>query len=253
MDEMAVVLTSGGLDSTTLLAQCLDDGLVCVGMSFRYGSKHEAAEGRAAKAVCEYYSVPLYIIEVPPFPLQGSGCALLGERETPHGSYKELGPAPTVVPFRNGVFLAMAVAFASAHGIKYVYGGMHSDDGINWAYPDCRPEFLRPFADAALAGTYGEVRCVFPFVFETKADIVRRAKRLEAPLGLTWSCYDPQQTEPGFIAMPGSLRVHPVWKQCGECPTCIDRIAAFRANGLIDPVPYAIAVSWEGCEPWPVK
>lgn len=240
----ALVLLSGGLDSTTVLAQAMEEhyhgvGLPVHALSIRYGSRHDLAEWEAARAVAEWYRIPHHTIRLPSDAFVGSGSTLMGEGDIPHASYQEIhdaeGPSPTVVPFRNAVLLSLAVAFAASNGLGAVYAGMHAEDAHNWAYPDCTPEFLGPFTAAVYVGTYRRVRLVTPFIWIDKAAIVRRALELKAPLHLTWSCYDPK---PGRIP-------------CGLCPTCVERIHAFEAAGYLDPAPYRITLSLKGVKLWP--
>jgi 7-cyano-7-deazaguanine synthase len=177
---------------------------------------------------------------IPTTVFRGSGSALMGEGEMPEMSYEEIshaeGPSPTVVPFRNAVFLSLAVAFAASRRIDLVYIAVHAEDAHNWAYPDCTPEFLGPFGASVYVGTYRAVRLRYPFIWDSKTDIVRRAAVLGVPLGLTWSCYNP---------MAGGA--------CGTCPTCIDRIHAFQEAGYEDPIVYHPGVKKGGATLWPVK
>lgn len=243
----AVVLLSGGMDSTTALAQALVDGAEKIlAVSVKYGSKHNAAEGQSAKAVVSYYAslgvdIEQVTFELPSEIFKGEGSALLGEIDMPALTYKEIqeseGPSPTVVPFRNANLLSIAAALADARGYDMVYIGAHAEDAHNWAYPDCTPEFLGAMANAIYIGTYQRVRLAFPFIWMTKSDIVQRATELLAPLGLTWSCYSPVWVD----ARIGETDVEEAhFEHCGKCPTCVERANAFASLGYRDPVTYAI-------------
>ena len=258
----AVVLHSGGLDSTTLLSQAIVDGAdEILAVSIGYGGLHNEAESQAAAQIVAWYQEQYEFVcdihritfDLPSeiFSSNGHGSALIGEFEMPHMTYGEIkgsvGPSPTVVPFRNANLLSIATALADARGFDYVYIGAHGDDAHDWAYPDCTPEFLGAMANAIRVGTYDKVRLVFPFIWMTKADIVSRAVELDAPLQLTWSCYNPVTTELNEY-------IH-----CGRCPTCIERANAFAECGFYDPTGYNISlvdilgpeVPTEDLEEWP--
>jgi 7-cyano-7-deazaguanine synthase len=227
----AVVLLSGGLDSTTALAQAIADGakaVTCV--SVQYGSKHNTREARAARDVVQYYShsvfVDLEIVNMPSRIFQSGKSALMNEIDMPHQTYKELmegeGPSPTVVPFRNANLISIATAIAIRDEAPYVYAGMHAEDAHNWSYPDCTPEFLGAMANAVYVGSYHAVRLVFPFIWMGKDDIVTRAMSMSVPLDLTYSCYEGHEYH------------------CGQCPTCVERKEAFRSAGVEDPTEYEV-------------
>jgi len=235
-----VVLLSGGMDSCTAMAQARADGAEeLVGVSVQYGSLHQAAETSAACQIADWYKAAHRIVQLPGI-FQDADSALMGNRPMPHMSYQEIddqqGPSPTVVPFRNASLISIATTIAIVEKAKYVYVGMHSEDAHNFAYPDCTPEFLGSMAAAVYVGSYHEVMLQFPFIWMSKVDVCMRAMDLSAPLDLTWSCYNPVQSTP--------------IQQCGRCPTCVERINAFRVNGIMDPVPYAVPVDWKDCIPW---
>ena len=221
-----LVLHSGGLDSTVVLAlaqiEC-PDGLIS--LSFSYGQKHER-ELRAAKILSEHYGAKHLEISVGPEIFLGSGSSLLKSegKSLPQASYEELraqeGPSPTYVPFRNGIFLSLASAAALSLGYEMVYFGAHADDAHNWAYPDCTPEFIGSMSAAAYIGTYSRVRLKAPFQHLTKAEIVRRGVELSVPFVLTYSCYEGRELH------------------CGRCPTCLSRKEAFRQALVPDPTQY---------------
>jgi len=235
----AIVLLSGGMDSCTVAEQARADGCnELVAVTAGYGSLHQQAEMNAAKELAEWFHAEHVVVELPRI-FTGANSALMGEGTMPHLTYQEMGqavgPSPTVAPFRNANLLSIATTIAITHKAQYVYAGMHGEDAHNFAYPDCTPEFLGAMANAVYVGSYHEVRLLFPFIWMSKADVCKRALELWAPLHLTWSCYSPVGISNG-----GYL-------QCGECPTCIERIEAFKHNGVVDPVPYRVPVDWDGC------
>lgn len=219
----AIVLLSGGLDSTTALALALVERvpseIIC--LSFLYGQKHEL-EAEAALKVAQHYGVEFnsLIISLP----KGESVLMDHDATMPQMTYEELsrsqGPSPTYVPFRNGTMLSHAAAYAIDRGAEEIWAGMHAEDARGWAYPDCTPEFIGAMQNAIYVGTYHEVRLVAPFTYSTKADIVRLGINMEAPYHLTHSCYEGQRVA------------------CGRCPTCIGRLEAFRSNEAKDPITY---------------
>lgn len=239
----AVVLLSGGMDSTTALWQAYVDGADhALGVFVRYFSKHEdrefaAADRVTAEAAVQSGRAGIYEVQLPDI-FRGGKSALMGDVEMPLEEYKDYeggeGESITVVPFRNANLISAAVSVAEVREYDRVYVGMHATDHGTWAYPDCTPEFLGAMANAIYVGTLGRVRLVFPFLWMTKAEVVTRAALLGAPLHLTYSCYQGGE-------------VH-----CGVCPTCHERIKAFHMAGYTDPVEYGAMVSWRsGLDPFP--
>jgi 7-cyano-7-deazaguanine synthase len=242
-----IVLLSGGMDSTTALAQAVADGCSeILALNVSYGSKHNSREEQSAIEVVEWYnkrneveSITFENLSIAGI-FKGAKSALMGSIPMPHMTYQEIaaseGPSPTVVPFRNGVLLSIAAAIASSRGYDAVFIGAHAEDARNWAYPDCTPEFMGAMANSIFIGTYQKVRLVFPLIWMTKEDVVTRAACLDAPLQLTYSCYEGRSAH------------------CGKCPTCVERIHAFIAAGFNDPVSYEDESLWEGVgslEIWP--
>lgn len=223
--EKALVLCSGGVDSTTLLARAVARyGAENVyALSISYGQKH-VREIEAARAVAAFYGVEQRFLDLGAI-FADSACSLLSQSEVPvpHGDYAaqqaeaDGAPVSTYVPFRNGLFLSAAASMALSLECSVVYYGAHHDDWAGSAYPDCSPAFVKAMAAAIAEGTGGELRLSAPFVNATKADIVREGLSLGVPYELTWSCY-----EGGDVP-------------CGQCATCLDRAAAFAANGVEDP------------------
>lgn len=219
-NKKAVVLLSGGLDSSTVLAMCrrlYDSDDICA-MAFDYGQKH-AVEEKAARMVAAFYGVSFFVsdIHLP----KGDSVLMHHEAEMPMVSYDEIeGVSPTYVPFRNGTMLSHATAFALDWGAETVWAGMHAEDAQGWAYPDCSAEFIGAMQNAIYVGTYHKVRLLAPFTYSTKSDIVAQGIRLGVPYHLTHSCYEGE-----LIA-------------CGRCPTCQSRLQAFKLNCLEDPIQY---------------
>lgn len=221
----AIVLLSGGLDSTTCLALALEEyePSEVLAVNMFYGQKHDR-EMRSARDVAKYYGVELIELDLSAI-FARSDCSLLkaSTEAIPEGSYAEQQkdhpgkPVSTYVPFRNGLMLSAAASIAISVGASIVFYGAHADDAAGNAYPDCSPRFSRFMSEAIFAGSGDSVHIEAPFINMTKADIVRIGTDLGAPYELTWSCYAGGD--------------HP----CGKCGTCIDRQKAFEANGLEDP------------------
>ena len=222
----ALVLASGGVDSTTLVAMAVRDyGAENVyALSIFYGQRHER-EMESARKVAEYYGIEQRFLDLGAI-FAESNCSLLSHstEAVPEESYADqLAESDgelvsTYVPFRNGLFLSSAASMALSLGCSVVYYGAHHDDWAGNAYPDCSLEFVQAMNRAIQEGTGGELRLEAPFVMESKADIVARGLDLPVPYELTWSCYEGGD------------------KPCGVCATCLDRVRAFEANGVVDPL-----------------
>lgn len=222
----ALVLVSGGLDSTTCLAMAVKKygNENVVALSIFYGQKHDK-EIKSAKAVTSYYDVEWLQLDLSKM-FQYSNCSLLShsEEEIPKETYAEQlektdgTPVSTYVPFRNGLFLASAASIALSKECSVIYYGAHSDDAAGSAYPDCSDEFNEAMNKAIYTGSGNALHIEAPFVNMTKGEVVKKGLELDVPYELTWSCYEGHE------------------KPCGICGTCRDRIAAFEWNGKTDPL-----------------
>ncbi len=222
----ALVLTSGGIDSTTALGLAIDkhgrENVIALTIS--YGQKHDR-EIKAATEVAKHYGIELLFLDLGSI-FEHSNSSLLkhSSEEIPEESYAEqikksggVKPVSTYVPFRNGLFLSSAASIALSKSCNIIYYGAHSDDAAGYAYPDCSPAFNNAMNEAIYEGSGRQLRIEAPFVNMKKKDVVRLGLSLAVPYEVTWSCY-----EGGDIP-------------CGKCATCIDRTAAFEANGVTDP------------------
>ena len=222
----AAVLASGGVDSTTALAQAVEryGAAKVTAVSVLYGQKHRK-ELEAAEKIASYYGVEHISVDAAPLFQYSRASLLQGSPEpVPKECYadqlkKTQGKAPvsTYVPFRNGIFLAAAAGIALSLGSEAVIYGAHADDAAGAAYPDCSPAFFEAMAAAVWEGSGRQIRLEAPFLAMNKAAVVEIGLRLRVPYELTWSCYEGG-AEP-----------------CGQCGTCRDRAAAFAANGVSDP------------------
>lgn len=227
----ALVLSSGGVDSTTCVGIAVDKlGKENVStVSVFYGQKH-AKELECANKVAKFYGVKHYELDLSSI-MKYSNCPLLKEstEKIKHESYAEQikengeGMVSTYVPFRNGLMLSSVATLAMSiypNEEVEIYLGAHADDSAGRAYADCSEEFTDAMKEAIYIGTYEKVTVKAPLVNMTKADVVRTGLKLKVPYELTWSCYEGGE------------------KQCGTCGTCIDRKNAFKQNGVKDPVEY---------------
>ena len=212
----SVIIVSGGLDSITLLYDKAET--IALAVSFDYGQNHGAKELPFAAHHCRKLGIPHITIPLSFMHRYFKSSLLDGAEAIPEGHYAEENMKSTVVPFRNGIMLAIATGIAESHGLKRVYIANHGGD--HTIYPDCRPDFIQAMDGAATAGTFVNVRIEAPYTNITKADIVRRGTALDIDYSKTWSCYK-------------GADLH-----CGKCGTCVERKEAFLEAGVKDPTEY---------------
>ncbi|MEU1931228.1 7-cyano-7-deazaguanine synthase QueC [Streptomyces sp. NPDC002659] len=232
MGRPAIVLLSGGLDSTTVLAIAKDQGYTPYALSFRYGQRH-SVELEAAKRVAETQGVARHVIADIDLRVFG-GSALTADIDVPkHDSLDDASNSDadssvpiTYVPARNTIFLSFALAYAETVGASDIFTGVTAVDYSG--YPDCRPEYMDAYAKmanlatrAGLEGTQ-ELKLHSPLIAMSKADIVREGLRLGVDYSQTSSCYDPDEQG----------------RACGRCETCLLRLKGFAEAGTTDPVQY---------------
>ena len=209
----SILIYSGGLDSTTLLYEYKDS--IALAVTFDYGSKHNAREIAYAKENCKRLGIKHLIIPLSFIGQYFKSDLLMGGGEIPEGAYADDNMHSTVVPFRNGIMLAVAAGLAESYGLDTVLLANHSGDHA--IYPDCRPEFVEAMDRAVQAGTYEGIRVVSPYCHITKRDIALRGKDLGIDYSLTYSCYKGGE------------------KHCGKCGTCVERKEALEG---FDPTVY---------------
>ncbi|MEY9211927.1 7-cyano-7-deazaguanine synthase QueC [Thermobifida halotolerans] len=228
MERPAIVLLSGGLDSTTVLAIAREQGFTPYTLSFRYGQRH-SLELEAAKRVAQAMGAARHVITDIDLRVFG-GSALTDEISVPkHGSVEELDAAAvpvTYVPARNTIFLSFALAYAEVVGAQDIFMGVNAVDYSG--YPDCRPEYIAAYEKMANLATRaaiegeGRITVHTPLITLSKADIIREGVRLGVDYSLTFSCYDPDEQG----------------RSCRRCDTCLLRLKGFTEAGFIDPIPY---------------
>lgn len=226
MTRKAIVLLSGGLDSTTVLAHAKSEGFEPYALSFRYGQRH-AVELRAAKRVAEAQGVADHVICDIDLRVFG-GSALTSDVEVPkHASVDQVEEniPITYVPARNTVFLSFALAYAEVVGSTDIFIGVNALDYSG--YPDCRPEYIKAFENMANLATRagvegGQITIHTPLMDKTKGEIVQMGLALGVDYGLTSSCYDPDNAG----------------RSCGHCDSCLLRLKGFADAGTYDPITY---------------
>lgn len=223
----AVVLLSGGIDSTTTLAIAIAEGYDAYTLSFDYGQRHQI-ETEAARRVANSLGAKEQRIAKIDLRVFG-GSALTDDVAVPKQRLETeiaRGIPVTYVPARNTIFLAYAVAWSEVIPANDIFIGVNAIDYSG--YPDCRPEFIKAFENLANVATKAGVegrrfQIHTPLIKHSKADIIRKGVNLGVDLSLTHSCYDP--TSEGFA--------------CGECDSCLLRLKGFREAGITDPIRYA--------------
>ena len=216
MMKDGVIIVSGRMDSITLLYERKDE--IALGISFDYGSNHNAREIPFARMHCERLGIRHLVINLSFIHQYFKSSLLSGADKIPEGSYDDDNMKSTVVSFRNGIMLSIAVGIAESEGLKKVFIANHGGDHA--IYPDCREEFIEAIDAASQAGTYEHVRILAPYTNITKTDIALRGKQLGIDYSETWSCYKGGE-------------VH-----CGKCGTCVERKQALREAGLEDTTQY---------------
>ena len=212
----SVIIVSGGMDSTTLLYDRRDE--IALAISFDYGSNHNAREIAYAEMHCKRLGIEHITIPLDFMHKYFRSSLLEGADAIPEGHYADENMKSTVVPFRNGIMLAVAAGVAESRNLTKLLIANHGGD--HTIYPDCRPEFISAMDCATNAGTYVGVRVVAPYTNITKGDIARIGKKLGIDYAETWSCYKGGE------------------KHCGKCGTCVERKEALAYAGIEDTTEY---------------
>ena len=222
-----LVLLSGGMDSVTALFWAARHHEVVGCVSFDYGSKHNPKEIPMAAWQAGQLKVPHQVISLGFVNELFTSDLLASGGDIPEGHYAEQSMKRTVVPFRNGIMLAIACGLAESQEAQGLVIAAHAGDHA--IYPDCREPFMQSMAEAMRHGTYAAVELLRPFIAYDKAEIVRQGSRMGVDYAHTWSCYKGND-------------VH-----CGKCGTCVERREAFLQAGVADPTLY------ESTEPLPLS
>ena len=218
--KKVLLALSGGIDSTVVLSMLLEKGYEVTPITFSYGSKHNEYENAAVVKIAKHYHLAEpacidlgLVMQHFDSDLLKSGGAI------PEGHYEDESMRRTVVPSRNMIFLSILAGVAESKGIKELALGVHQGD--HFIYPDCRPYFIQSMQHTIELASGGKVHTIHaPILFWDKAQIVKEGIKLHVPFELTRTCYKDQP-----IA-------------CGKCGSCMERLEAFAANGIEDPIPY---------------
>ncbi|QCT94618.1 7-cyano-7-deazaguanine synthase QueC [Caminibacter mediatlanticus TB-2] len=218
--KKAVVILSGGMDSTTATFIAKKEGYELIPLHFNYGQRTEKRELKAFNDICDYLELKnRYVIDIPFFKQIGASALVDENIEVPTDGIKP-GIPITYVPFRNGIFLSIATAVAEKEGAEAIYIGVVEEDSSG--YPDCREEFIKSIEDAINKGTkpQTQIKIKTPLIHLKKEDIVKKAVEVGVPLELTWSCYKEED------------------KACGVCDSCRLRLKGFKKAGIKDKILY---------------
>lgn len=218
MKEKVVVIYSGGMDSFTVLHRAINEDYEVYALSFNYGQRHDKELVYAAK-VCEELGVNHLITDITQINQLLQGSSLTSDDiEVAEGHYTAENMKSTIVPNRNMILLSLAVGYAVSIEAEKVFYGAHGGD--HTIYPDCRPEFVMAMNDVTKIANFEPVEIVSPFLNDDKIKILNYGLALGLDYGKTWTCYNGRE------------------KACGKCGSCVERLEAFEANGVADPLLY---------------
>lgn len=216
MNKDSIIILSGGMDSTTLLHEYSDR--IAMAVTFDYGANHNSREIACAAANCSMLGIRHIVIPLDFMGRYFRSSLLSGADAIPEGHYDDENMRSTVVPFRNGIMLAIACGLAESHGLRHVMIANHSGDHA--IYPDCRAPFIDAMSQAMHEGTYDGIDIFAPYTNITKGEIAKHGKDLGIDYSLTYSCYKGGE------------------KHCGRCGTCVERKEALAYAGIPDPTKY---------------
>ena len=214
--KKSLIILSGGMDSVTLLHNYKRE--IALAVTFDYGSNHNAREIECAKANCSLLGIEHIIIPLNFIREYFTSSLLSGASAIPEGHYQDETMKSTVVPFRNGIMLAIACGLAESRGLNKVFIANHAGDHA--IYPDCRPKFIDSMASTMFLGTYNGVQLYAPYTNLTKAQIAKIGASIGVDYAVTYSCYKGGE------------------KHCGKCGTCIERKESLRDANIQDPTEY---------------
>jgi 7-cyano-7-deazaguanine synthase len=204
------------MDSTTMLYEYKDE--IALAVTFDYGANHGPREIPLARMHCQRLGIEHLVISMDFMYRYFQSSLLSGAEAIPEGSYDDQNMRSTVVPFRNGIMLAIACGLAESRGLKRLMLANHAGDHA--IYPDCRPAFVEAMSQATQAGTYDGITIFAPYTQLTKGQIAAHGKRLGLDYSETWSCYKGGE------------------KHCGRCGTCVERREALAEAGIEDTTEY---------------
>ena len=217
--EKAVVILSGGMDSTTLLYDVIAQGYEVCALSFDYNQKHKK-ELEYAKLTCLKLNVPHKVVNLEVLNMLAPSALTRNDWKVPEGHYTDENMKQTVVPNRNMVLLSLATSYAISLGALKLFYGAHAGD--HEIYPDCRKEFVDKMKEVLKLCDWKQVELEAPYWNIDKGDIAIKGKQLDVDYTLTWTCYTGGE------------------KACGKCGACAERLEAFKKAEVIDPIKYML-------------
>lgn len=218
MNDKVVVIYSGGMDSYTVLHKAIEQGFTPYALTFDYGQRH-VKEVDVARRVCAELNIKHKVIDISSINELIGGSSLTDKRiDVALGRYQQANMLSTVVPNRNMILLSLAIGYAVSLKAEKVYYGAHSGDHA--IYPDCRPEFVEKMNHVAAIANYEKTEIFSPYLNSDKTGILREGLSMGLDYAKTWTCYNGRE------------------KACGQCGSCVERLQAFAANGVADPVLY---------------
>jgi 7-cyano-7-deazaguanine synthase len=218
MSKKVVIIYSGGMDSYTVLHKAMKEGLTPYALTFDYGQRH-VKEVQVAKQVCHELSINHKVIDITSINQLIGGSSLTDNTiDVDLGNYQQSNMKNTVVPNRNMILLSLAIGYAVSIGAEQVYYGAHSGD--HEIYPDCRPIFIEKMNEVAAVANYNVTQIHSPYLTTNKIGILKDGIDMGLDYSKTWTCYNGRE------------------KACGQCGSCIERLEAFKQNGITDPIPY---------------
>lgn len=212
----AVIIISGGMDSTTMLYEFKDE--IALAITFDYGSTQNGRERICAITHCQRLGIRHIVVPLDFMHRHFKSALLMTADDIPEGNYNDENMKSTVVPFRNGIMLAIACGIAESNGLRRVMIANHAGD--HTLYPDCRPDFIKAMSSATSAGTYENITISAPYTFLSKKEIAEHGKALGLDYSETYSCYKGGE------------------KHCGKCGTCHERRQALKDAGIEDTTEY---------------
>lgn len=220
-NEIALVILSGGMDSTTLLYDTISKGYKTFAISFDYGQKHKV-ELQLAKKTCAKLGVSHKVVNLDVLNELAPSALTRKKWKIPEGKYDDAVMKQTVVPNRNMVLISLAISYAISIGAKKLFYGAHAGD--HTIYPDCRKEFVKQLSKAVALCDWSKVDLYAPYLNMDKGDIALRGKILNVDYSLTRTCYTSGR------------------KACGKCGACVERLEAFGKAKMEDPIEYETGV-----------
>ena len=214
--KTSLLILSGGMDSVTLLYEYRDQ--IALAVNFHYGSNHNEREAECARYHCDKLGIELLELNLDFMGDYFHSSLLDGPEAVPEGNYTDDNMRSTVVPFRNGIMLAVAAGIAESNGLTRLLIASHAGDHA--IYPDCRQAFISAMGRAIEEGTYENISLLAPYSALSKAQIAAVGKKLGVDYSRTYSCYKGRE------------------KHCGKCATCVERREAFAEAGVDDKTEY---------------